>query len=160
MAATVTLLVYFNTNLSSVGPVAGIDFISADNGYYSSGNRTTYPITRGTRSYEKWLRCRIDAAPDNYVSNFRVWGDGAVQSSTVLYIGKTSTGVTPTNSTSSVATNNFTNYTSGNKFSWHSTSMSSVGSLTSFLVLQLRVNSDAVVGNWTQEQLSYSYDEG
>jgi len=160
MAATVTIRV--NTGASAgtqSGAVSGIDLISADNATNSPANRSANPITAGEKSYEKWLTARVDAAPDNYVNNFQAWGDGAVQSSTTLYVGKTDTGVTPTNGDSTVATNAWTNYTSTSQFAWHATNMTGIGSVTDFLVFQLDVDADAAAGNWTQETINYSYDE-
>jgi hypothetical protein len=160
MAATVTIRV--NTGASAgtqSGAVSGIDFITDDNAINSTANRQTYPITAGGKSYEKWLTARVDAAPDNYVNNFQWYGDGAVQQSTSLYIGKTAAGVTPTTADSTVATNLWTNYLTGSRFAWHATNMTGVGSVTDFAVFQLDVNADAAAGNWTQETLSYSYDE-
>lgn len=160
MAATVTIRVNTGTNAATQsGAVSGIDLISADNATNSPANRSAYPITAGDKSYEKWLTARVDVAPDNYVNNFELWGDGAVQGSTALYVGKTNSGVTPTSADSSVATNDWTNYTSTSKFAWHATNMTGVGSATDFAVFQLDVNADAAAGNWTQETLNYSYDE-
>lgn len=161
MAATVTIRV--NTGASAgteSGAVTGIDLISADNATNSPANRSANPITAGEKSYEKWITARVDVAPDNYVNNFLLWGDGGVQQSTALYVGKTDTGVTPTSSDSAVATNAWTGYTSGgSEFAWHATNMTGVGSTTDFAVFQLDVNADAAAGNWTQETISYSYDE-
>lgn len=160
MAATVTIRVNTSTNAGTQsGAVSGIDLISADNATNSPANRSANPITAGEKSFEKWLTARVDVAPDNYVNNFQAWGDGAVQSSTALYVGKTNSGVTPTNSDSTVATNAWTNYTSTSQFAWHATNMTGVGSVTDFLVFQLDVNADAAAGNWTQETINYSYDE-
>jgi len=160
MAATVTIRV--NTGASAgtqSGAVSGIDLISADNATNSSANRQAYPITAGGKSYEKWLTARVDVAPDNYVNNFQWWGDGTVQQSTALYIGKTNSGVTPTSNDSTVATNDWTTYTSTSKFAWHATNMTGIGSVTDFAVFQLDVNADADAGDWTQETLNYSFDE-
>jgi len=160
MAATVSIRV--NTGASAgteSGATTAIDFMSADGATSSLANRQANPITVGNKSYEKWLTARVDVAPDNSVSNFKWWGDEAVQSSTHLYIGTTDTGVTPTSADSTVATNDFTSYSSSAKFDWHSTSMTGVGSTTVFAVFQLDVDADAAAGNWTQETLSYSYDE-
>lgn len=160
MAATVTIRVNTGTNAATQsGAVSGIDLISADNATNSPANRSANPITAGEKSYEKWLTARVDVAPDNYVNNFQAWGDGAVQSSTALYVGKTNSGVTPTNGDSTVATNDWTNYTSTSQFAWHATNMTGIGSVTDFLVFQLDVNADAAAGNWTQETINYSYDE-
>lgn len=160
MAATVTIRCYTETNAGTASAaISGIDLISADNATNSTANRQTNPITANTKSYEKWLRAYVDTAPDNAVDNFQIWGDGAVQASTSLYIGVTATGVTPTSGDSSVATNDFTSQTAGNKFAWHATNMTGAGSTTDAIVFQLDVDADASAGNWTQETLSYSYDE-
>jgi hypothetical protein len=133
--------------------------MSADGATNSTANRQANPITAGDRSYEKWTKARIDVAPDNYCNNFQLWGDGAVQQSTSLYVGKTDTGVTPTSGDSTVATNAWTGYTTGARFAWHATNMTGVGSTTDYAVYQLDVNADAAAGNWTQETINYSYDE-
>jgi hypothetical protein len=160
MTATVTIRVYTSTDAGTMSAAqTGIDLISADNATNSTTNRQTYPITAGTRSYEKWIKARVDVAPDNGVSNFKLWGDGGVQSSTVLYVGTTATGVTPTNGTSTVATNAWTNYTSSAKATWYNTTLTGIGSTTDYAVFQLKVNADAAAGNWTQETVNYSYDE-
>lgn len=160
MAATVTIRVFTSTNAGTMsGAVSGIDLISADNATNSLANRQANPITAGGRSYEKWTKARVDVAPDNAVENFQAWGDQAVQSSTTLKVGKTDTGVTPTNTTSTVATNDWTGYGSGSKFAWHAGQLTGVSSTTDYLVFQLFVDADAAAGNWTQETINYSYDE-
>lgn len=160
MAATVSIRVYTGASAGTQSStVSGIDFISDDNATNSLGNRTAYPITAGERSYEKWLKAYVDVAPDNYVDTFEAWGDGTVQSSTHLYVGKTATGATPTSGDSTVATNDFTSYTSGSKFAWHATDLTGIGSATDYLVFQLDVDADAAAGNWTQETINYSYNE-
>jgi len=160
MTATVTIRVYTATTAATESAaVTGLDMLSADNATNSLANRQANPITAGNKSYEKWIKAYVDTAADNQVDTFQVWGDGAVQSSTALYIGKTATGVTPTSGDSAVATNAFTTYTSGNKFAWHATAMTGAGSKSDFLVIQWDIDSDAVAGNATQESLSYSYDE-
>lgn len=160
MAATVTIRVYTSTNAATMSSaVTGIDFISDDNATNSLANRTANPITAGNRSYEKWLKARVDAAPDNSVSNFKFWTDGTVQTETTLYVGTTATGATPVSTSSSVATTDATTYTSGSKLTWHSGSLTGIGDATDYLVLQLSTTASAAAGNWTQETLSYSYDE-
>lgn len=160
MAATVSIRVNTGADAGTQSnTVTGIDLISADNATNSATNRSDNPITVGNKSYEKWLTMYIDAAPDNAVDNVQFWTDGTLQASTHLYAGVTATGVTPTSADSTVATNDATNYTSGGKLAWHATDMTGIGSTTDFLVLQLDVDADAAAGNWTQETLSYSYDE-
>jgi hypothetical protein len=139
--------------------VTGIDLISADNATNSLANRQANPITVGTRSYEKWVYLKVDVAPANSVSNFKIWGDGAVASNTTLYWGVTATYATPTSSSSSVATTNFTTLTSGAKGTWDADSYSALNAVTDYSVFQLDVQSGASPGNWPTETVSYSYDE-
>jgi len=160
MAATVNIHVYYGVDAGTEsGIVTGIDLLSADNATNSAANRAANPITAGAKSYEKWIRAKVQTAPDNAVENFELWGDGAVQQSTDLYVGVTPTGVTPTSGDSAVATNDWATYTSGAKFAWHATAMTGVASLTDAAVFQLDVDADAAAGNWGQETINYSYDE-
>lgn len=161
MAASLSLRVYTGASAGTQSSaVTGIDLISADNATNSLANRQSNPVTVGTNSYEKWLKLYIDTAPANGVTNFKVWGDGGVQTSTsLLFTAAYVTGATPTNATSAVANTTFTNFTSGNKATWDSASYSATGATTKFLVFQLQVASDASPGNWTQETVNYSYDE-
>lgn len=161
MAASLSVRVYTGASAGTEsGAVTGIDFISADNATNSLANRQANPINVGTRSYEKWLKLKVDTAPANGVTNFKIWGDGAVQTSTTLYwTGQYVTGATPTNGTSTVANTNFNNFTSGNKGTWDTNSYTATNATTRFSVFQLDVDSTAGPGNWTQETVSYSYDE-
>jgi len=161
MAASLSVRVYTGSGAGTEsGAVSGVDFISADNATNSLGNRTANPITVGTASYEKWVKLKVDTAPANGVTNFMVWGDGAVMASTTLnFTAAYITGVTPTNATSTIANTTFTNFTAGNKAPWDATSYTATNATTQYLVMQLAVESDAGPGNWTQETVNFSYDE-
>jgi hypothetical protein len=161
VAASLSLRVYTGTSAGTESSsVSGIDFESADNATNSLANRQANPITVGTNSYEKWLKLKIDTAPANAVTNFKIWGDGAVQTSTTLnFTGAYVTGATPTTASSTVANANFTTYTSGNKATWDSASYSATNATTKYAVFQLVVDATCGPGNWTQETISYSYDE-
>lgn len=161
MVASLSLRVYTSTDAGTEsGAVTGIDFISADNATNSLANRQANPISVGTNSYEKWLKLKVDTAPANGVTNFKIWGDGAVQTSTTLmFTGAYVTGTTPVASASSIANANFNTYTTGNKATWDSASYTATNATTKYAVFQLQVASDAAPGNWTQETISYSYDE-
>jgi len=160
MAASVTIRVNTGSDAGVESEaVTGIDLISADNATNNLTNRQNNPITAGDRSYEKWLTAKLDETPDNYVESFEVWGDGEVDANTTLFIGVTQTGVTPTSGASAVANSNYTTYTSGNKFSWHTARLETTNDTTDFLVLQLDTAEAASAGNWTQETINYSYSE-
>jgi hypothetical protein len=161
MVASLSVRVYTGSAAGTQSAaVTGIDLISADNATNSLANRQANPITVGTRSYEKWIKLYTDTAPANGVTNFQIWGDGAVMTSTTFYFtGAYITGTTPVATTSTIANANFTTYTSSNKATWDATSFSATGSVTKYAVFQLAVDSTAGPGNWTQETISYSYDE-
>jgi len=160
MAASLSLRVYTSTGPTESSAVTGADLISADNATNSLANRQANPITVGTNSYEKWLKLKIDTAPANGVTNFKIWGDGAVMtSSTLVYTAAYVTYQQGTTATSTIANTTFTNFTSGNKGTWDSASYSATNATTKFVVFQLQIDATAAAGNWTQETVSYSYDE-
>jgi len=161
MAASLSLRVYTGSNAGTEsGAVSGIDLESADNATNSLANRQANPITVGTNSYEKWLKLKVDTAPANGVTNFKLWGDGAVQTSTTLnWTGNYITGTTPTTGASSIANTNFNNYTAGNKGTWDASSYTATNATTRYAVFQLVVDATCGPGNWTQETINYSYDE-
>jgi len=75
------------------------------------------------------------------------------------FTGNYATGVTPVNTTSSIADASFNSYTSGNKATWDAGPYTNTNDVTNFAVFQLQVDADCGPGNWTQETISYSYDE-
>lgn len=160
MAASLSLRVYTSSGPTESGAVTGIDLESADNATNTLANRQANPITVGTRSYEKWLKLKLDTAPANGVTNFKIWGDGAVMTSTTLFFtGNYITYQQGTTAVSTIATTTFNGFTSSNKATWDATSYSATNATTRFVVFQLDVVATAAPGNWTQETISYSYDE-
>lgn len=161
MVATLSLRKYTGTNAATESAaVTGADLSSADNATNSLGNRQANPIVVGTNSYETWLKLKIDVVPANAVTNFLIWGDGAVAANTTLmFAGNVTTGVTPVTTASSVATTNFNTCTSGAKCTWDATSYSALNATTRYVVFQLQVGGSATPGNWPTETVSYSYDE-
>lgn len=160
MAASLSLRVYTTAGKTQSSAVTGIDMISADNATNTTANRQANPITVSTNSYEKWVNLVIDTAPANGVTNFKIWGGGTTQTSTTFnFTTAYVTYATPTNADSTVAATNFNTYTAGNKATWDATSYSATGASTKFSVFQLKVGSDCGPGNWTQQTISYSYDE-
>ena len=160
MAAALTLRVYTGAGETESAAQTGIDLVSADNATNSLVNRQNNPITTGTNSYEKYVKLKIDTAPANAVSNFKIWMDGAVMTSTTLYFTTNYvTYATPVATTSSKAATSIVTYTSGNKATWDAGPYTNTNETTKFTIFQLAVGSDAGPGNWTQETISYSYDE-
>lgn len=76
-----------------------------------------------------------------------------------MVTGEYVTGTTPVATTSTIADTTFTNFTSTNKLQWDANAYTATNDTTEYVVFQLQVDSDAAPGNWTQETVSYSYDE-
>lgn len=162
MAATLVLAVSNGAGPTVTDSVTGIDFESADNATNTLANRQANPITVGTNSYEKWVRLKITATPQNYVQSFKVWFNSTVDTSTTLFFtGAYVTYQQGTTAASTVAATNATTYTAGNKAVWDNTqyTAANTGSYTKYLVMQLAVGADCGPGNWTQQTINYSYDE-
>lgn len=161
MAATIELHVYTGSSAGTESAtVTGVDLISADNATNSLANRQANPITAGTNSYEKWLKLKVAAAPANAVTNFQLWGDGAVDGSTTLmFTANYVTGATPTASASSVANTTFVNFTSGNKATWDTASYTATNATTRYAVFQWQIDATRGPGPLTQETVNYSWDE-
>lgn len=162
MVATVSVRVYTGAGPTESAAVTGIDLINADNDTNTTANRQAYPIVVGTNSYEKWVALKIDTPPSNNIINVKIWGDGTVhQSTTLRFTTAYSTYSQGTTALSSIANTTFTNFTAGNKATWDSRTFyaTGTGSVTRYSVFQLQVGSDAGPGTWTQETISYSYDE-
>lgn len=160
MAATLVLSVSYGSTPTVQDSVSGIDLISADNASNSLTNRQANPITVGTNSYEKWIRLKITATPANYVRSFKVWFNETVDNSTTLnFTGAYQTYQEGTATTSTIANDDATGWTSTNKATWDNDSYTNTNDYTKYLVMQLQVGSDANPGNWTQQTVNYSYDE-
>lgn len=171
MAAVLGLFVYSGTNAAteSGAAVTGISFFGSTSTTASNtalADRQADPITVGSNSASKSLRLKITTIPANGVTNFKFWTDGTGQSNVGL-VGKVvgtggatpgTGGETPTTTAITSSTNAYT-WTSGSPLTWDSASYSALNAVTKSLVLQLQPTGSATAGNWTQETLSYSYDE-
>lgn len=115
------------TLIKSTGTDAGTDtditgkVIALFNTDSSGTDNETYPMSVPSEdgdptvySYESWLKWKLTIRPDNYIQNISVYGSNAQPADNVtVYMGITSTGVTPVNTQSSIATTRQdTNYTS------------------------------------------------
>jgi hypothetical protein len=169
MAADVAIHVYTDDGAGSPvdgGVAATISFLSIDSALTGLANEQDYPVVVGTRSYEKWVAAVVGAtAPDNWLNDFQLWGDGAVMAGTSLLYGFEDTWEAPTDAGSIIAVNDFTSRTASSKGNWHTRAMGdanlvNTGDATKYLVFQLVVASTHA-GNqeWTDETIYYSYAE-
>lgn len=163
MAATVTLRVLTAAARATIsGSITGFSFLSTDAYDNSASNRNAYPITIGDLSYEKAIGACIDASPANKVENFQVWTDGTFDTGTCVLAGACADSLeTNINTTSGVALTDISGNQTGCQFLWDSGSYATLNScIANTLVFQMDTNSaTASPGNWTQETISWSYDE-
>ncbi len=168
MAAVITARVYTSTNAATESASqTGISFLSIDSAATDATTRQNNPVVAGTASYEKHLRLKIDTAPAVSVGNIKWWTDGTPQSNVALRAkeaigtGGATPGTGDTTPSSTAMSSDIDAYTrtSGAKGTWDSGSYSALNNVTKALLLQLQPNGSATPGAWTQETITYSYDE-
>lgn len=168
MPASLSVRVYTSTNAATESTAqTGISFLSIDSAATDSTTRQNNPVQAGSASYEKHLRLKIDTAPAVSVSNFKWWTDGSGTANVALRAkeGVGTGGATPgtgdTTPSATAMSSDIDAYTrtSGAKGTWDSSSYSTLNHVTKALLLQLQPASNASPGAWTQETISFSYDE-
>lgn len=161
MAATITIQCCTGTNAGTEATVTAIMMRANDSAATDTNNPVTIPAAGTSRSYEKWLRFKCEAAPANQVTNFKYWGPATVPATgCLLFVGTTDTGVTPVATDSSVATTQQdTNYYDTSHQLSVSGTLTGVDQKTDYVVFQLDVDNTASPGDISQQTHNYSYDE-
>lgn len=165
--AVVSVRVYTGSSAATESAaVTGIDWISADNATNSSGNRTTYPVTAGSNSYEKHLRLHIDTAGGT-LSAFKFWMTSSATTNVALRAklavgtagASPGTGDSTPTATAMTSDADAYSYTSSAKGDWDTGSISTINYVTKAVLLQLQPNGSAANGNIGQQTIAYQYDE-
>lgn len=168
MAATVGVFVYTGASAGTESTVqTGISFLSIDSAATDVTTRQNNPVVAGTSSFEKHIRLKATVAPAVSWGNVKFWTDGAGQANVGLRAklavgtgGATpGTGDTTPSATAMTADADAYTYTSAAKGTWDAVTYSAVNTVSKALLLQLQPTAAATPGAWTQETLSYSYDE-
>jgi hypothetical protein len=169
MAATVGVFVYTGTNAATESAVqTGISFMSIDSAATDAGTRQSNPVVAGTTSFEKHVRLKATVAPSVQWGNVKFWTDGTPMTNVGLRakLAVGTGGATPGTGDSTPTATAMTGdadaytYTSGAKGTWDATaSIGAINTVSKALLLQLVPTGSATPGAWTQETLSYSYDE-
>lgn len=118
------------------------------------------PVAGTIYSYECWITFRCDVAPSQYCKDFKIWTDGSLGAGQKITINKTEVDdyLGATNTKSAAGTrDDITNYTSGNELSVVG-ELNNVGDMTSWMVFQLELSSNADSGHNTF-QIYYEYTE-
>lgn len=150
MVATISLRAYTGAGAATESPAqSGINLCAAD-------ALTGGDVVPGTVSYERWIRLRVDVAPDVAVTNFWVENNGTLPTGVSILFGVTDTPATPKNTVSTVATMALT---SGRRFIFDTGSYEDVGEHTRYLVLQEVVAVGAASGAINQQDLDFGWAE-
>ena len=170
MGATPLLKIFTGTDAGTMNPAGDGDatnwnLMSVDS-YDSTGtdyqnNPIVVPSSGTSYSFERWMRVRFDGT-FNLVDNVIVWKNDGTLSDENLSInaGETSTGVTPTDSASSIAVAEVP-VTEGDAINITPESpISTDGDFTDYLVAQLVVPSTvSTPGDIGSQTLRFQYDE-
>jgi len=124
---------------------------------------STYPITAGTYSYEKWFRANFSGSFTR-IENLQFWKSAGayVTGETIKWTGNYSTYTTPITVVSTIATTSVPTADPGTANVGIGGSLS--GSLTAagtsdFIILQASVTTAASAGAVNQKTLTLQYDE-
>lgn len=159
MAATIDL--YQQTGASpgtENGPISSFSFLGTGDYGNTLADRIADPVPAGGRSYSLWLKLKVAAAPDNQVSNFKLWCDSTPDANLTYTVGIAGAYATPSAS-DNVATTDLTTYDSANKLTWDAGPLTDVGDATDYAVLVLAAGSAAAAGNASVMTIEYSWDE-
>lgn len=125
-------------------------------------NPFTLPISGNIYSYEIYLRCRCDLAPENFCSNFKVWyNSGLPINGQKITVNNDiiNTYTAPKNIESVRGTRDeFINYTDVDNSISLDGDLINVGDYTSWLVFQLELSAGADTGSFELEY-TIQYDE-
>jgi hypothetical protein len=161
MAATITIQGCTGENAATEATITGLMMRANDAVTVTKANPITIPAEGTAYSFEKWIRFKCTAAPDNQVANFKYWGPNTPPGTgLVLYAGTTDTGATPVATDSSVATTQQdTNYYDTSHTLAIGGTLTTEDDESDYLVLQLDVGSTASPGDIAQQTHNFSYDE-
>jgi hypothetical protein len=171
MAATVSVSETNSSDATITASVTSLNFGSTDQ---TNLTAATYPITAGTRSYEKWVRFNVTAmGGSTYVNNFKVWMSSSMAAGCEIRTNATSTTTTalvfPTSSGPSNISRESTYYynvalttaiptaPNVNIGGVGSSSLAAAG-YSDYVVFQLAASSVAAIAGQTLT-LSFQYDE-
>lgn len=151
MTATVSMRAYSGVNAGTEsGPLTTVPLSSVDDA------TSTDPVAPGTRSFERWLRLRVDVAPAVGVANFWLTLAGTLPDGVSLLFGVADTPATPVDTVSAVATKQLT---SGQRFIFDADTLTDVGSHSRYVVVQEVVAADATTGDIPDQALAWGFVE-
>ncbi len=135
--------------------------LATDDNAAPASSPIVVPSTGTAYSYECWMRFKCTVAPDNQVTNFKVWSSGSSLGTgrkVTVNTDAVAAYATPVITQSAAGTRaDFASRGSGSKISVAGT-LTAQGQKTDFLVFQLEVEPTSGPGN-VSDTVYYSYDE-
>jgi len=150
MSASVSLRAYTGSNAGTESAAQSTVSLCAADGL------TGGDVAPGTRSFERWLRLRVDVAPVVGVANFWLMNTGDLPDGVSLLFGVADTPATPVNTVSQVATKTLT---SGQKFIFDAATLTDVGDHSRYVVVQEVAAGDAATGAVPSQTLQFGWME-
>lgn len=168
MVATVQIKVYTGTSAGteSSGDAGNLNLLSADSfdstGLLYQSNRISVPSSGTNYSYEKWVRLKFSGS-FTAITNCKVYKSAGTlsDSNLVLKGGVTTSGATPVNTVSSVATTASSSWDSlAEALDIQNGTMTADPSYTKYFVMQLSVPSTVTTpGDIGTQTITFQWDE-
>jgi len=159
MAATFAWVEYLETSTTTATPTN----LNMGSTVAANLSPSTYPITAGNYSYEKWIKVNFSGSFTR-IENIKFWKSAGdyVTGEVINFTGQVTSYATPTDSASSYATSAVPTSEPGSANVGIGGSLS--GSLTAagssdFIVLQASISSSASSGAVNTKTFTLSYDE-
>ena len=154
MAASLSLRVYTGTNAGTESaPQSGIALMDVDS---AAVDPTNNEIAKGSNSFEKWMRIKVDAPDSGSFTNFWIERSGDLPDGVTVKMGVTDSPSTPVAATSSIAT---TTMADGRRYIFDTSEYDTAGDATRYVVVQAQVAADAASGNIEQQVFTVGYSQ-
>lgn len=149
--------------------ISNLNLVSVDAAESSS---SANPVTAGNRSYQKWIRYELHAINDsNKIDNFQVWMTPEPSTTGVSYVTNLQTSSPPNDAYQTPSTDDedstLTDQSipTSDPVTWNigvsgaDTGLSSNGTYSDYIVIQLVTTGSTPPGNLPQKTFHFQYDE-
>lgn len=154
MAALLTLRVYTGTDAGTESAAqSGIALMDIDS---AANAPTSNEIAKGSNSFEKWMRIKVDTADGGTFTNFWIERSGDLPDGVTVKMGVTDSPSTPVAATSSIAT---TTMADGRRYIFDTNEYAADSDTTRYVVVQAVVAATAASGNIEQQVFTVGYSE-
>lgn len=150
MAADLSLRAYTGANAGTESSAQTTIDLCADDAL------TGDPVLPGSRSFERWLRLRLDTAPDVGVANFWLQNTGDLPAGVSLLFGVTDAPATPVATPSAVATMELQ---SGRRYIFDTNTYDEAGQRSRYVVIQEVVEASVSGGPIPDQSLAFGWVE-